>query len=367
MKAVLNHYAGALVLLLLGGMGIASCTNDKDPGLIESMPELIRFGASTGYMPRAGDITTNNLNKFNVYAYTGSATAPELFMNNVTVTKTSTNTWTYSPLVYWPVNEDVDFYAYAPTDWVGTGGPLKPVPYETEVLANKDIVYAACMNLRGNYNSPNAQVIFNFRHALSKVTIKMSSSNKDLKVVVSNVALANINSVANFNFPRATTSGTPTTENTGTWTDQNSPMTILYYMAQSPTDTITLTTTPTDMSTEGMGIGGGKYLIPQTLTWRANGLGPNDNFLVVMCAVYDADTGKLLWPNENTPKDNIPEGHILGHGLLRFPLGTSQFQEWLPGYHYIYNVVINANDEMTPIEFGNPTVDTYVDIVTSYQ
>lgn len=332
---------------------------------------MIRFGATAGYLNRSlsrvGDITTNNLTSFNVFAYTGTDSMPTLFMNNVTVSKTSSNTWTYSPLVYWPANQNVDFYAYAPLDWVGSAGPLKPVPYEVDVLAGQDLVYATAMDLKGSYNAPTPQVVFNFRHALSKVTVKLSSSNADLKVVVSNVALANIKSKGNFNFPHATTSGAATDESTGTWSDQNAPATFLIYMSQSADDPITLTTTPTDMSSEGMGIGGGKYLIPQPLTWRAGGLGPNDTFLVVMCAVYDAHNGTLLWPNENTPPENLPDGHLLGHGLLRFQLGTTQFNEWKPGYHYIYNAVINANDEMSPIEFGNPTVDTYVEVNTTYQ
>lgn len=220
--------------------------------------------------------------------------------------------------------------------------------------------------MTGSAGMANAQVVFNFRHALSKVTIKMSSSNADLEVRVSNVALANIMAKGNFNFPNVSTAGQPTADNIGTWTDQNTPTPYMYHMSQDKNDIITLTTTATDMSTTGMGMGGAKFLIPQILTWRSNGSG-NDTYITVMCSVYDAKTGAKLWPNANTPEENIVEGSTFGDGLLKFPLSTSRFSEWTPGYHYIYNLVINSNEDMGAIEFGAPTVDSYVEVSTSYQ
>ena len=71
----------------------------------------VRFAANTG-IRGAGDITTANLAAFNVYAYTAPA-PPNLFMDNVEVTKTANNVWTYSPVEYWPSKETVDFYAFA--------------------------------------------------------------------------------------------------------------------------------------------------------------------------------------------------------------------------------------------------------------
>lgn len=212
----------------------------------------------------------------------------------------------------------------------------------------------------------NAQVLFNFRHALSKVTVKMSSTNTNLQVKVSNVALANIMTKGNFHFPSASTSGTPSAESIGTWSDQNTPVPYILHMSQDANDLITLTTTATDMATTGMGMGGAKYMTPQTLSWRSNGAG-NDNYITVMCSVYDAKSGAKLWPNANTPSENVVEGSTFGDGLLKFPLSTSSFSEWHPGYHYVYNLVINSNEDMGAIEFGTPSVDSYVDVTTNYQ
>lgn len=344
-------------------LSFTSCTTDEGPSATEMLrsDRQIRFAAATE-MTRA-DVTTNNLTSFNVYAYTGTATSPKVFMDNVAVTKNSTNVWTYSPVEYWPAKESVDFYAFAPSGWLGSATPVIPIPYDNSEGIT-DIVYAVNTNLTGNTGS-NAQVLFNFRHALSKVTVKLSSTNTSLQVKVTNVALANIATKGNFHFPGISTAGNVTPNSTGHWTDQNTPSTYLYHMSQAADDIITLNSTPNDLSSSDLQLGGPKYLLPQTLIWNNNG-SASDTYLTVMCSVYDAHTGTKLWPNANTPTENVVEGSTFGDGLLKFPLSTTAFNEWQPGYQYIYNVVINSNEEMGAITFGTPSVDTYVNMDTNY-
>lgn len=342
---------------------LASCSESDDmPQPVGGFDNEIRFAANTEYS-RAGEITTANLSSFNVYAYTG--TADTLFMNNVAVSKTGTNVWSYSPVQYWPANETVDFYAFAPASWVGTKGALSPIAYDA-YPGTEDIIYAVSANLSGNTGQANAQVIFSFRHALSKVTVKMRSSNTNLEVKVTNVAMAHLMTKGNFSFPRNSTAGTPTTDNIGKWADQNTPMTYMLHMSQSPSDIITLTETPTVVSMAGQTSDGSLFMMPQPLVWH-NGGSDTDNYITVMCSIYDTKSGAKLWPNENTPAENIVEGSTFGDGLLKFPLSTSKFSEWQPGCHYIYNLVINSNDEMGAIEFGTPSVDTFIDVTTNYE
>lgn len=346
-------------------LGLSSCSGEEEPqGAMTYDDNAIRFAAGTEYA-RGGDVTTNNLTSFNVYAYTGMPASPTVFMDNVTVSKTGNNVWTYSPVKYWPAKETVDFYAFSPASWVGDGGPLKPVSYNS-YPGTEDIVYAVSPGLSGNAGEPNAQVVFNFRHALAKVTVKMSSTNENLSVRVTNVVLNNIRTKGNFTFPSASTAGTVGVESTGKWSDQNTPMVYVLHMSSTKDEIITLTSTPTDMSETGSGFGGAKYMVPQELTWRSGGFG-NDTFIGVMCSVYDSKTGVKLWPNDNTPSENVVEGSTFGDGILKFPLSTSSFSAWEPGCHYIYSLVINSNEEMGAIEFGNPTVDTYVDVTTTYE
>lgn len=352
------------VLSAMTVLAISSCSDTEDVPIPEMRDrDEIRFTAATEYS-RAGDITTNNLKSFNVYAYTNSADSSTLFMDNVTVNKTGTNNWTYTPVQYWPAVGTVDFYAYAPSTWVGTKGPLVPVPYDA-LAGTEDIVYAVCPDMKGVSQQPNAQVIFNFRHALSKLTFKLSSSDTTLAVRVSNVSMSNIMSKGNFNFPQASTSEIPSSETVGRWTDQNSPYTYVLYWSQALSDILTLTSTPTVIAPVGLGRGSVMYVLPQNLTYQSNGSG-NDTYLALQCSLYDAKTGTKLWPNANTPKENIVEGSTFGDGLLKFPLSTSKFSAWDPGCHYIYNLVINSNEEMGAIEFGTPTVDTFIEVETNY-
>lgn len=339
-----------------------SCTSAEEVGPVdESVGRAIHFAVNTEFT-RAADITTNNLNSFNVYAYTGNTESPAILMKNVSVTKNGHNTWTYSPIAYWPASGTVDFYAFAPASWVGSVNPRGSVAYES-YPGTDDIIYAVSTGMTGSTINP--QVVLNFRHALSKVTIKLRSSDTNLQVRVSNVVIANIMTKGNFYFPSQSTSNAAASDNVGSWKDQNTPLTYVYHMSQAADDIITLTTTATDMSNTGLGLGGAKYLVPQLLTYRSNGFG-QDTYIAVMCSTYDAESGVKLWPNANTPKENIVEGSTYGDGLLKFPLGTSKFQEWQPGVHYIYNLTINSNEDMGAIEFGNPTVDTYIDIESNY-
>lgn len=346
-------------------MGITACSDDMDaPYSPEYSDNQIRFAAETEFS-RTSDITTNNISSFNVYAYTGSSSNPTVFMDNVTVSKTGTNTWEYSPIKYWPAKDAVDFYAFAPASWVGKTGPLLPVPYDA-IAGDEDIVYAVIPNLSGNNGQPNAQVVFNFRHALSKLTIKLSSTDTKLKVVVSNVAMTNIMTKGNFSFPSASTADPASRETVGKWSDQNTAYSYILHWSQALSELLTLTPTPTVIAASGMGRGGNMFVLPQPLSFHNNGSG-NDTYIALQCSIYDAASDEKLWPNENTPKDQLVPGSTTGDGILKFPLSTSKYTEWQPGCHYIYNLVVNSNDDMGAIEFGSPTVDTFIDVETTYQ
>lgn len=357
-------FLAALSMSLLAAVAVSCSQNEDIPEEPTKDDGAIRFAATTEFS-RAGDLTTNNLTSFNVYAYTGTTSAPVTFMDNVEVTKTASNVWTYSPLQYWPAKQSVDFYAFAPASWVGADGPLSPVSYDAQ-SGTEDIIYAVSPDMTGNSTTANAQVVFNFRHALSKLTVKMSSTNPDLKVVVTNVAMANIMTKGNFSFPTGSTSATPSAETVGKWTDQNTPHAYVLHWSQSLSEQLILSSTPTVIAATGLGRGGEMYVLPQQLTYRSQGAG-NDTYITVQCSIYDASSGDRLWPNENTPEENLINGSSSGDGLLKFPLSTTRYSAWDPGVHYIYNLVINSNEEMGTIEFGTPTVDTYIDVEQTYE
>ncbi len=348
--------------LSIGMLALTACSSgdEPQPTQTENDSRPIRFAATT--LSTKADITTNSLTSFNVYAYTGKGTSPSVFMNNVKVTKSATNLWTYSPVEYWPVGKKVDFYAFAPAEWMDGYSPLHGVPY-SNFYADEDLIYAVSPDLQGNSGVPNAQVVFNFRHALSKLTLKLSSTRDDLRVAVSNVAVAGLNIAGNFHFPSTSTARSSGVDGDGYWTDQNTVAANIFHYSQAASDIIILTPTPNDLS--AYEFGGSKYVIPQPLIWEGTGLG-NDMYITVMGSVYDKETGAKLWPNANTPPENIVQGSTYGDGLLKFPLKTSAISEFKPGVSYTYNLVVNANSDMGAIEFGAPQVESYVEISSLY-
>ncbi|MDE6095014.1 MAG: fimbrillin family protein [Muribaculaceae bacterium] len=357
-------------LSLLGLVpSVVSCSSDED---ISGIPQSgsareIRFATETDLTRAHKDITATNLATFNVYAYTSESDSLAPYMDNVVVTKSANNVWTYSPVKYWPANNSLDFYAFSPADWVGSNSPLRPVSYDANPYSGgmKDIVYAVCSDIKGNLDRPNPQVMLNFRHALSKLTLKLSSNTPNVKVEISSVALSNVKTKGNFLFPKETTSKDQTAENTGKWTDQNDAIHYNLLWPQATDEFVTLTSTPTVLEAQGLGLGGDLYVIPQTLSWANKGAG-DDDYIMVVGSIFDAETGDKLWPSENTPEENL-SGNSRGDGTMKFPLTTSSLSEWQPGYHYIYSLVINVDDQMGAIQFGTPSVDSYVEVTTTYE
>lgn len=365
----LNRLAAGTMLAAVG-LILASCSNSDAPES-PTTSNRIRFAANTDYTRAPQDFTTSNLKTFNVTAYVYDGTTPVTYMNNVTVTKQGAD-WTYSPVAVWPAGQAVDFYAYAPASWLDGYNPLGGVVY-SNTWNDQDLIYATQMDLQGNTGQPNGQVVFNFHHALSKLTLALSCTKADLDVKVTNIVVWGLNSEGNFHFPTESTTpqGTvapapdvfvfdPNVKVAATdgayWNSWTAPGMLMYHISSTLNERLTLTNVPTNLSSTGNGF---KYVIPQPLVWDANG-GDGDMYIAVQASVYDKETGTKLWPNGNTPADQIVEGSVFGDGIMKFPLKTSNINEFKPGMHYTYSLVLNGLDQMGSIEFGQPSVDTFL-------
>ena len=220
------------LMALAGFMAFVSCTDEDRESADEPLNNnVIRFSATTQRGSRAGDITTNNLTSFNVYAYLASSGS--VFMDDVNVTKGSDNTWTYSPVKYWP-EEALNFYAYAPNSWVPSTGPLEKVDYDNSYGLD-DLVYAVSLGRTQPTSQEDAQVRFNFRHALSKFNMMISSANANISVKVATITLVGLSQKGSFSFPKASTDATGAdvpAESVGTWSDLSSPFAYPVFMAQ---------------------------------------------------------------------------------------------------------------------------------------
>lgn len=351
-------------IVVAGAAFMTSCSESEPMAPDDINPDMqeIRFAAVAGASSRGSDITTLNLSSFNVYAFVDSTN--EFFMNNVSVTKGAGNQWVYSPVKYWPAGA-LDFYAFAPASWVPATGVRSKFKYTNSGM--EDVIYAVSLDRTQPKSQTDAQVRLNFRHALSKVSVFLASANPDITVKVSSVSLVGVSQEASFAFPTASTDVTGTTiapSSLGTWSDYSSPYAYVLYMAQSPDDILTLNSTLTDVNPEG---NLPQYMIPQELKWTDDGSSYLDSdYLQINLTMYDASTGVKIWPNDKTPEENLVPGSTNKDGLIKFQLSTATVRSWLPDCHYIYNVSIDGHQDLSEIEFGSPTVDTYVNVTTDY-
>ena len=324
--------------LSLAGLALAACSTDNGKDAPEVTGDAIRFNASAPIAPR-NVTTTENLENFRVTAFVEG----KRYMDNVLVTKNG-NAWTYTPVMYWPAEEPVNFFSYSPDDIVqsatdGTSADLKGFVNS----GTTDLLYGVNMD---ESQKTTKMVKINFRHALSQVRFyfRRKSQNPPIRVDVTNVALTQINSVGDFNFPRTSTSQSSTAQ--GTWTAQAVPTVPVLY-ADNATHAVTLTDNGIELNPDSY-----YFFIPQKLTAPGEDYA-SGAFVKVTCAIYHEGTNTKLWPKEADYSD------------IYFPLntdgnGTRSVTEWLQGRAYVYNISIGVPSETSSIEF-DVTVDEYKD------
>lgn len=336
-------YLSAIAL----GLFAASCS-DKNQPMPEPVDEsgAVSFRAAVPKAPRSASTTTSTIKEFIVYAYTGG----KPYMQDVHVTRNGSS-WVYSPVMYWP-NTPVNFYAFSPniTNVPATAQPeLGSIPgYKNN--GTTDLLYAVNMG----EVAKATPVSMNFRHALSRVTIMLSSSNSKIGVRVSYVKLHNVYLQGTFNFPQATTSP-DFPDNVGNWDNLKMSNDMMVFAVIGDEDIFDLTPTPVDITDNNLGI---SYFLPQPLTQLDfDGTAYSSNGIEVDCEIYDTATGAKIWPNAATPPAQlVPESPT---GRLFFPVTTDAVDKWEMGHEYIYNITIDNPDVLKPIIF-DVTVDDFL-------
>lgn len=331
---------------MLSGM-LASCSSGdeadvKAPGKADN---AIVFNAMVPKAPRAASTTTATIKEFYVYAFT----AGKPYMEHVAVRRNGSS-WTYTPVMYWP-DTPVNFYAYSPnitnTPVVGDD-VIGDIPaYNCD--GQTDLLYAVNIGETAKASPVN----INFRHALSRVTVMLSSSNANIRVNVRHVSLHGLYHTGTFYFPDATTSSS-SPDNIGKWDDLTLNYDVLLFYALDNEDNLDLTTTPVDVTENNLDI---SFFIPQPLTKMSlDGATYAGNYIAVDCEIFDSTSGAKIWPTGSTPPSQlVPETPA---GRLVFPLTTSTIDEWKIGHAYIYNIKIDNPVVLQPIDF-NVTVDDY--------
>lgn len=334
----------ALTLIAATAIFGACSENDSDAPSAVPFGSTIRFTATSSPLGRAVNdpYTTSSLDTFTVYAYRTGTTVP--YMDSITVVRSASGEWTYSPEKYWP-DTTLNFYAYAPAGWVGAAGPLSPVEYDN-VLADHDIIYSTVAGAGQPASGQSGQVSFNFKHALSRATFNLASTDTLLEVRMAFLSVHGLYTHGTFAFPTAT-------GDAGTWSALTNRRFHLLYHSISQDDYVTLTSTPTEYYTPGVHM---QYFLPQSLD------GDTTDYAEVNFQIFDRKSGAQVWPNENTPAANITPSTTDNIGHLQFKLATDTVTEWKAGHHYIYNIFINSAPGLDPIKFGSPTVENFVTV-----
>ena len=336
---------GMLIVCLTGCIIALSACTEKDESEVLSVGKAISLSAVVPNGSRGAATTTASIKEFVVYAFTEGS----MLMDGVKVTREG-GSWTYSPAAYWPV-EPVNFYAYSPeiktsTDISGDGGGHIPGYLNNY---NVDLLYA----VRKDVMQQAAPVSLNFRHALSDVSMRLSSTNPRIKVLVSYISLKNIYREGSFDFPQESTLASAP-DVVGSWSDLKSLTDMITFAIMGNEDRVELTPQPTDYTVNNLDC---SYVIPQPLIdVQLSASGYSGSYIEIDCEIFDTATGAKLWPNTKTPDYMlVPETET---GRIVYPATSDKVKAYLPGHAYIYNIQINNPDVLDMIEF-DVTVDDY--------
>lgn len=225
-------------------MAMTSCSSEDltaGTGTSNNEATAINFSTYLGrnVESRASETTKDGLTKIGVYAsYTGSeswsASKSLDFMMNQEVTKsteTSSSSWSYSPLKYWPANEteQISFFAYAPygdgnnvtltknttdngTTTAPTGAPVATFAITDATIAQTPDFVAACV--MDQAKTTDSKVQFTLKHAMTRVAMQAKVNDevyadgdaKKTKVVIKSVKLTGdeLTTNAKYTLPNST-------------------------------------------------------------------------------------------------------------------------------------------------------------------
>ena len=209
----------------LSAVALTACNNEDV--LEVNQGRGISFQVATEASTRAQATTTNTIEKFKVWGFTGNPA--QTLMNGVEVSK-SGGEWSYGDVIFWP-ESDVDFYSVSPSENIGgtvsissSEQKITGFMVNTDQTSQVDLLYAVNKGEKKADHEASA-VNINFRHALSQIIFKAKNTNSNLKVSIKDVKVVNVVKGGDFTYPTSSTttqntseSGTITAGTQGTWT-----------------------------------------------------------------------------------------------------------------------------------------------------
>lgn len=384
-----------LFILAAAALALASCSNDETIAVNEGIADAntISFRPLTNNMTRATDASFANGTSFKVTAFpTGTTTGA--YFDEVVFTASAGTTFTSTNKYYWPAEDGkLDFYAWAPSTYEAGSNDYTSfaITPGTTIGSQPDFVYAVTKGWGKTTRSGSNGVTINFRHAESKIAIKLANSNPNLKITVGNVSIGNLRGTETFSWNGVTDGTTPTaaadantdgkytsgtlTYLNGTWT-ATSAQTSVYSVAMESAASYNVfdgTVAAKALYSSGTGSDYDMILIPQALNVATTYSATTES------ATFNGAFIKVQIKIQNKANSAYIVGGAETYVTAMWPLTALT---WLPGHKYTYTVDLagggyfeqNNNDgddaldpilEGAEIKFVTVTVDDWSDVAGS--
>ena len=373
------------LLILTAVLAVSySCSNDE---VVEtaatSDSNAISFRAFNTGVTRAADAHFNVAgDKFKATAFP-TGTQANAFFTNVVFTTADGTTYTSEHKYYWPSSQNLDFWAYSPVSNAQiTYTDYKTFTVQPSSTASEqvDLVYAKTSNWGKVDPDPSngtaagdeahyidgspAGVTINFRHAESKVAVKLKNSNPNLKFTISDVTIGNLDGSGTFTYPGTDTDGQDAANISGGWAPSGSSS--AYYSQ---------TISNYDVTSSSVQQGVDMILIPQTLTKQTE-YGAADAWVDESTTPNSYFKGPYISVNLTIQNNAADYPYIVGVAgspvKAMWPLETIA---WTPGKKYTYILDVadggyyyynqDSNADLDPIlegseiKFVSVTVDSW--------
>ena len=363
-----------LFILAVAAFALASCSNDDTVAENVSFNEsnAISFRTSVNGVTRAADQSASTLqtNGFYVTARQNPTSGEaSTYFDNVWFKYTS-GTYNSETKYYWPSDGTLDFFAYAPA----TDAQLNRTNYTTFTVTpattaatQVDFLYANTdgKTKAGPYKTEtygSLGVPLNFRHAESKIIIKLKNTNANLTFTVGDVAIGNVKGSGVFTYADASNTDAHNDGNltTAEWNVAS---------ASNATYTQTVTSGSAYSTSSEAQAGVDLILIPQALSVATAYANEGT------AAVNDPFNGAFITVQIKVQNTNNNAYVVGGADTFVTAMWPLTALTWTPGYAYTYTVDLagggyyttnqDTNEDLDPIlenaviKFVDVTVDEW--------
>lgn len=194
-------------------LAITSCSQNEEFDAQKSY----EIGFTKAAVTRATVMGTNDLRAFKVfgYAHTGDygigSTGTSIMDGNYNSTDGSAWTEKDSKTFYWPVTDNVSFFAYSPIE-VAEGAYKYTTGYPTISYTIEDAIadqadFLVC-KLENQKKAGEGKVSLGFNHALTQVLFKLKGAEETATYTVTKVTIKGLKNMGTYNYADATWTST---------------------------------------------------------------------------------------------------------------------------------------------------------------